>query len=192
MWQKLINASKKWAPILIICKKSMTNTWHINIRNTPTTSPTPTTIYPTFRALLLLGQLYIWIIIIQPRPHRTPVALFWDLFRGLHLTSWRWMACRRSNYPHDLLGVSETLQPDYPRLQLITAGAPLVRCLNIYNYLQLLWTLTSIFNRRGPSLPKNCNNLRGTGSTICSVMGYQHLAKLCRLMGCPATLLKPH
>ena len=116
MWQKLINASKKWAPILIICKKSMTNTWHINIRNTPTTSPTPTTIYPTFRALLLLGQLYIWIIIIQPRPHRTPVALFWDLFRGLHLTSWRWMACRRINYPHDLLGVSETLQPDYPRI----------------------------------------------------------------------------
>ena len=116
MWQKLINASKKWAPILIICKKSMTNTWHINIRNTPTTSPTPTTIYPTFRALLLLGQLYVWIIIIQPRPHRTPVALFWDLFRGLHLTSWRWMACRRINYPHDLLGVSETLQPDYPRI----------------------------------------------------------------------------
>ena len=54
--------------------------------------------------------------IIQPIPHRTPVALFWDLFRGLHLTSWRWMACRRSNYPHDLLGVSETLQPDYPRI----------------------------------------------------------------------------
>jgi len=54
--------------------------------------------------------------IIQPIPHRTPVALFWDLFRGLHLTSWRWMACRRINYPHDLLGVSETLQPDYPRI----------------------------------------------------------------------------
>ena len=54
--------------------------------------------------------------IIQPIPHRTPVALFWDLFRGLHLTSWRWMACQRSNYPHDLLGVSETLQPDYPRV----------------------------------------------------------------------------
>ena len=53
---------------------------------------------------------------VQPIPHRTPVALFWDLFRGLHLTSWRWMACRRSNYPHDLLGVSETLQPDYPRI----------------------------------------------------------------------------
>ena len=26
------------------------------------------------------------------------------------------MACRRINYPHDLLGVSETLQPDYPRI----------------------------------------------------------------------------
>ena len=54
--------------------------------------------------------------IIQPIPHRTPFALFWYLFRGLHLTSWRWMACRRINYPHDLLGVSETLQPDYPRI----------------------------------------------------------------------------
>ena len=97
--------------------------------------------------------------IIQPIPHRTPVALFWDLFRGLHLTSWRWMACRRINYPHDLLGVSETLQPDYPRLQLITAGAPLVRCQNIYNYLQLLWTLT--FNHRGPSLLKNARILVG-------------------------------
>ena len=54
--------------------------------------------------------------IIQPIMHRTQDALFWDLFRGLHLTSWRWMACRRINYPHDLLGVSETLQPDYPRI----------------------------------------------------------------------------
>ena len=144
MWQKLINASKKWAPILIICKKSMTNTWHINIRNTPTTSPTPTTIYPTFRALLLLGQLYIWIIIIQPRPHRTPVALFWDLFRGLHLTSWRWMACRRINYPHDLLGVSETLQPDYPRI-------PPDHGWSTFSAMTHSLQLSSTFVDRGPS-----------------------------------------
>ena len=163
MWQKLINASKKWAPILIICKKSMTNTWHINIRNTPTTSPTPTTIYPTFRALLLLGQLYIWIIIIQPRPHRTPVALFWDLFRGLHLTSWRWMACRRINYPHDLLGVSETLQPDYPRIppdhgwstfRVMTHYLQLSSIfVDLHLHLQSLWTFT-IKNCRVTSLSR--------------------------------------
>ena len=116
MWQKLINDSEIWVPILISCKKSLTRTWHINIWNTPTTSPTPTTINPTFRVLLLLGQLYVWMPIIQPIPHRTPVALFWDLFRGLHLTSWWWMVCRRTNYPHDLLGVSEMLQLDYPRI----------------------------------------------------------------------------
>ena len=186
MWQKLINASEKWVPILIICKMSMTKTWHIKCSYNFSNS--------SDLQLYLQDSTSPWTTL----PHRTPVALFWDLFRGLHLTSWRWMACRRINYPHDLLGVSETLQPDYPRLQLITAGAPLVRCQNIYNYLQLLWTLT--FNHRGPSLLKNCKNPRGTtlfkASSICfqtcSVMGYQHLAKLCRMMGCSATLLKPH
>ena len=69
-----------------------------------------------------------------------------------------------------------------------------------------MWTLHSIFNRRGPSLPKNCNNLRGSilfksssiyfqtnmqFNLVCSMMGYQHLAKLSRMMGCSATLLKP-
>ena len=28
------------------------------------------------------------------------------------------MACRSTNYPHDLLGVSETLQPDYPNINI--------------------------------------------------------------------------
>ena len=165
---------------------SMTKTWHIKCSYNFSNS--------SDLQLYLQDSTSPWTTL----PHRTPVALFWDLFRGLHLTSWWWMACRRSNYPHDLLGVSETLQPDYPRLQLITAGAPLVRCQNIYNYLQLLWTLT--FNHRGPSLLKNCKNPRGStlfkASSICfqtcSVMGYQHLAKLCRMMGCSATLLKPH
>jgi len=42
-------------------------------------------------------------LLIQPIPHRTLVALFWDLFGGLHMTSWQWMASRRTNYPHDQL-----------------------------------------------------------------------------------------
>ena len=57
---------------------------------------------------------YSWLlyIIIQPSPHRMPVALFWDLFRGHHLTSWQWMAGPKNYYPHEQLGVSEMLQPD--------------------------------------------------------------------------------
>ena len=136
--------------------------------------------------------------IIQLIPHRTPVALFWDLFRGLHLTSWRWMARRRINYPHDLLGASETLQLDYPRIPPDDGWSTFSA---MTHYLQLSSTFC------GPSSPSSIvadlhyqkspryfaiKNLRGTGSTICSVMGYQHLAKLCRLMGCSATLLKPH
>ena len=174
----------------------MKNTWHINIRNAPTTSPTTTTIYPTFRALLFLGQLYVWIIIIQPRPHRTPVALFWDLFRGLHLTSWRWMACLRINYPHDLLGVSETLQPDYPRIPPDHGWSTFSA---LTHYLQSSPTfcglhLFLIKNGRGTSLsriwsPQSFEGLwvNQCSVQLCSVMGYQHLAKLCRLMGCPAT-----
>ena len=75
---------------------------------------------------------------IQPVPHRTPVTLFWDLFRGLHLTSWRWMACRRIHYPQDLLGVSEMLQPDYPRTPPDHGWSTFRRWLIICNYLQLL------------------------------------------------------
>ena len=104
MWQKLINASEKWVPILIICKMSMTKTWHIKCSYNFSNS--------SDLQLYLQDSTSPWTTL----PHRTPVALFWDLFRGLHLTSWRWMACRRINYPHDLLGVSETLQPDYPRI----------------------------------------------------------------------------
>ena len=156
-------------------------TWYVKIWKTPATSPTPTprTINPTFRAQLYFSWDYhsFWVLVIQPTPHRLPVALFWDLFRGLHLTSWRWMACRRINYPHDLLGVSETLQPDYPRIPPD-------------HYFK---------NHRGTSLsriwsPQSFEGLwvNQCSVQLCSVMGYQHLAKLCRLMGCLATLLKPH
>jgi len=139
--------------------------------------------------------------IIQPIPHRTPVALFWDLFRGLHLTSWRWMACRRSNYPHDLLGVSETLQPDYPRIPPDHGWSTFSAMTHSLQLSSTLWTvdLHSFKNRRGTSLsriwsPQSFEGLwvNQCSVQLCSVMGYQHLAKLCRLMGCSATLLKPH
>ena len=179
MWQKLINASEKWVPILIICKMSMTKTWHIKCSYNFSNS--------SDLQLYLQDSTSPWTTL----PHRTPVALFWDLFRGLHLTSWRWMACRRINYPHDLLGVSETLQPDYPRIPPDHGWSTFSA---MTHYLQSSPTFCGPSSLSYQKSPRDfaIKNLRGTGSTICSVMGYQHLAKLCRLMGCSATLLKPH
>ena len=101
------------------------------------------------------------------------------------------MACRRINYPHDLLGVSETLQPDYPRIPPDHGWSTFSA---MTHYLQSSPTFCGPSSLSYQKSPRDfaIKNLRGTGSTICSVMGYQHLAKLCRLMGCSATLLKPY
>ena len=117
MWQKLIIASEKWVPDSDHLQKRAWQKHEIyenmeysyNFSNSKDHQPylqgsSPPGIW------LRLGP------IIQPIPHRAPVALFWDLFRGLHLTLWRWMVCRRINYSHDLMSVSETLQLDYPRI----------------------------------------------------------------------------
>ena len=147
----------------MICKMSMTKTWHIKCSYNFSNS--------SDLQLYLQDSTSPWTTL----PHRTPVALFWDLFRGLHLTSWRWMACRRSNYPHDLLGVSETLQPDYPRILPDHGWSTFSAMDDSFSSI--------IFNFFGPSslsYQKSWRdfvfkNLRGTGSTICGVIGYQHL-----------------
>ena len=117
MWQKLINASEKWVPDSDHLKKRAWQKHEINENMEYSNNLYNSKDHQLYLQGSSLPGTYLRLgPIIQPIPHRTPVALFWDLFRGLHLTSWRWMACRRSNYPHDLLGVSETLQPDYPRI----------------------------------------------------------------------------
>jgi hypothetical protein len=111
MHSNIIATKCNRSPILIIWKKAWENMeYSKNFPNSWDHEP-----FSLSAVLIILGK-HFWVLLRGHllwdllrghllSEHRTLVAFFWDLLRGHLLISWWWMACRRTNYPHDQLSV---------------------------------------------------------------------------------------